>query len=303
MDIKSEGEKLLSTHSKLYSRLIMIPDKREIEFREEFEDGKWFGKPRFKKPKFKWDKHLLKDLRNHIQDMWNFFEYYNYWLDNTILVLIDSKTRRSSKKSIIFLLENNIWNTTEVYGKYLIEKEEDSIFVSYYRFDTKINENEINTVNDTEIKDWILVDAIKQIKQQFTFLWSKLETEIRICMEEEYTKKPKVSLTTDYLIKQLDLTITLSKDWPEASLLSLGRICELWLLLALRKEHKDYHEDLIRKAEMRGIISKHQGKLLHKIKRNYDYLKHKTYYRSERNFVGELIEQFTNLINSFSKEN
>jgi len=117
MDIKSEGGKLLSIHSKLYSTLIKIPDKREIEFREEFEDGKWFGKPRFKKPKYQWDQLLFKELRNHLQDVWNFFDKYNYWLDETILPLIDSKSRRVSPKSIIFLLENDIWNTTDVYGK------------------------------------------------------------------------------------------------------------------------------------------------------------------------------------------
>lgn len=115
-------------------------------------------------------------------------------------------------------------------------------------------------------------------------------------MEEEYIKKPKVSLNIDYLKTQLSLTLNLSRDWPEASLLSLGRIRELWLLLALGKEHKDYHEDLIRKVEMRSIISKHQGRLLYKIKHNYYYLKHKIVYQLERNFVGSLIKQFPNLM-------
>ena len=115
-------------------------------------------------------------------------------------------------------------------------------------------------------------------------------------MEEEYIKKPKVYLTIDYLKKQLDLTINLSKDWPEASLLSLGRICELWLLLALGKKHKYYHEDLIRKAEMESIINKHQKRLLYKIKRHYDHLKHKTYFTVEKNFVEQLIDQFSNMI-------
>jgi len=296
MDIKSEGVKLLSTHIKLYSGLIKIPDKRQIEFREEFTDGKWFGKPRFRRPKYKWEKEQFKNIRNHLQDIWNFFEKYNYWFDETVLPLIESNSRRVSQKSIIFLLENDIWNTTEVYGKYLIERVQDTIFISYYRFNTKINKNEIETFDKQYIKEWICKDAIKQIKEHFTFLWSKLETEIRVCMEENYSKKPKITLTTEYLKTQFDLTIRISKDWPEASLLSLGRICELWLLFSLGKKHKGYYEDLIKKAEMRSIINENQGKLLYKIKHHYNYLKHKTYYQVEKDLLDELINQFSDMI-------
>jgi len=296
MDIKSEGKKLLSTHSELHKKLIEIPDKRKIVFREELKDGKKFGKPRFKKPKYEWDKELLIELRNHLQGIWNFFEKYNYWLDETFLPLLAYNLRRISKKSVIFLLEKDIWNTDEVYGKYLIEKDQNSTFISYYRFDTKINKIELSTVDEPKIKEWICNDAIKQIKQQFSFLWSKLETEIQVCIEEEYTKKPKIFFTTKYLKEQLDLTKLTSKNWPEASLLSLGRICELWLLLALDKKYKEYYEDLIKKAEKRGIINKNQGKLLYKIKRNYDYLKHKANYQVDKGFIIELINQFSNII-------
>jgi len=114
MDIKSEGEKLLLKHSELYEKLISIPNEREIEFREEFDNGKWFGKPRYIKPKFQWDERLFTELQNHLQEIWNFFEKYNHWLDETILPLIETDSRRSSNKSIIFLLENDIWNTSEV---------------------------------------------------------------------------------------------------------------------------------------------------------------------------------------------
>lgn len=300
MDVKLDGENLLKVHSNLYSSLIEIPDKREIEFREEFDDGKWFGKPRFKKSQYEWEEQLFKDLRDHLEEIWNFFKKYNYWFDDTILVLIESDTRRTSKKSIIFLLENDIWNTSEVYGKYLIERGVVQTAVSYYRFDTRINPRVLDSVDDTEIKKWICKDAITQVKNQLSFFWLKLETEIKVCMEEEHVKKPRVYLTSDYLKKQLDLTMELSKEWPEASLLCLGRICELWVLKLLGRKHKPPREDIILKSIMSKIINQHQGQLLYKIKRHYNNLKHKTYYHTDSNFVGQLIEQLSNLISSTS---
>lgn len=296
MDIKTKGENLLLTHSKLYTKLKEIPSKREIEFLEEFEEDKWFGKPRFKKPKNRWDKDLLKDLRNHLQEIWDFFEKYNYWVDETILPLIDSRTRRISKKSIIFLLENDLWNTDEVYGKYLIEKGQDTTSISYYRFENKYNQFLLKSVNDVKIKEWICRDGIQQIKNHFAYLWFKLETEIQVCIEEVYSKKPKIDLTTNYLKNQLEETISICEIWPEASLLSLGRICEIWLLISLNLKHKSYYEDLIAKAEKAGIINKNQGRLLSKIKRNYNYLKHKTYYQIDKNFIVELVTQFSNMM-------
>lgn len=298
MDIKLEGEKLLTTHLNLYKKLLGIPDKREIEFREELKDGKRFGKPRFIKSQYEWDIELLKKLRDHLQDLWNFFYKYNYWLDETIFPLLAYNSRRISKKSVIFLLEKDIWNTDEVYGKYLIVKSKSSTFISYYRFGTKINEIELSTVNESKIKEWICNDARKQISEQFSFLWSKLETEIQLCIEEKYHKEPKLYITTEYFKEQFELTKKYSKDWPEAAMLSLGRICELWLILALNKKHKDYYEDLIKQAELMRKITKNQGKLLYKIKKNYDHLKHKTYYKIDKDFVVELINQFSKMMSN-----
>jgi len=293
MDIKSEGKKLLSTHAELYNNLSNIPSEREIEFHNEFEGERWFGKPRYKQPKFQWDEQLFIELRDHLQEIWNFFERYNYWLDETVLPLIESGSRRTSKKSIIFLLENDVWNTTEVYGKYLIEKGVEKTIISYYRFATKIKETSIDIVEDKHIGEWICNDAITQIKKQFKSLWSRLETEINVCIKEEYTKKPRVYLTNEYLKEQYKIIKYNLKDWPEASLLCLGRICELWLLSLLKKKHKNYHESLINHAKKEGLIDKNQVILLFKVKSNYDYLKHKLYYQIDAGLVNELINQFS----------
>ena len=68
MDIKSEGKTLLDNHKKLYEQLIEIPEKREMIYIEEMEEGVKVGKPRFKNPKYQWFTSLLVDVRDHLQN-------------------------------------------------------------------------------------------------------------------------------------------------------------------------------------------------------------------------------------------
>lgn len=300
MTIEQEGQELLKVHSYLREQLIEIPDKREMEYQEEKEDGERIGKPRFKQSQYDWSEELLTNLRDHLQDIWNFFNQYSYWFDNTIIPLIASEERRMSKKSIIFLLENDVWSTDEVYGKYLIEKRRDGMVISYFRRAQKIRQYKLPTMNDTEVKSWICNNAVNQIKSQFDFLWNKLETEINACIEEIYHRKPKLTITSGYLQTQLQKTKNISKEWPEAALLSLGRIIELWLLISLGRKKKGYSpfSDIIRDAELVGLVGKYEGKLLRKIWRIYNNLKHKTYYKVEKQLVIDLIEEFSSsLIN------
>ena len=153
MDIKSEGDALLENHKKLYKQLIEIPEKREMTYVEEIKQGVKVGKPRFKNPKYQWPKNLLVDLRNHLQNIWIFFEKYSYWFDDTLIHLLDTNERRVSKKSIIFLLEEDIWSTDEVYGKYLIEESQDGVSISYSRRDRKIKQITLKTKEESEIEE------------------------------------------------------------------------------------------------------------------------------------------------------
>ncbi len=297
IDIKQEGQSLLKHHAFLYEFLIKIPETREIIFIEDTENRKKIGKPRFKRSKYHWSVELLKFLRDHLQNIWNFLYKYSYWFDETIYPLIAYENRRISKKSIIFLLEEDVWSTDEVYGNYLIEKSKEETIISYFRRRKKIKQFKLPSTNDNEIKRWICNNAVKQIQDQFDFLWLKLKTEIETCIEETYHREPKLILTTEYLRDQLRRTKDISDDWSEAALLSLGRIIELWLLKLLGKEEKKiYHdEDIIRSAEIEGIINKHEVRLLNKIRREYNNLKHKLYYKIKKNIVVDLIEDFSNL--------
>ena len=93
----------------------------------------------------------------------------------------------------------DIWQTDEVYGDYLIEKETEKTKISYTRFGKKYGEATLYTKDNNEIKDWICKDSIKQIQLQFTHLWEKLKKELDVCMEEKFRKRPKITLSPTYL--------------------------------------------------------------------------------------------------------
>ncbi len=298
MDIKSEGIKLLDNHKKLYEQLIEIPQKREMMYIEEMEGSIKVGKPRFRNPKYQWIPILLVDVRDHLQNIWNFFSKYSFWFDCTLIPLLNMDERRISKKSILFLLEEDVWCTDEVYGKYLIEETKDGTMISYSRRDRKIKQITLKPRIDSEIKDWICKDAINQIKNQFIFLWDKLETEIQVCINEVFHTQPKLTLEPDYLKTQLEKTIVISEQWAEAGLLNLGRIVELWLLSSLGYESTPFYADLIREAEIAGIINKHGVRLLRNIRTNYNNLKHNTIPKIELEMIKAMVEGFSNLFNS-----
>jgi hypothetical protein len=288
-DIREIGNNLLQKHSILYKKLIQIPESREVIFRIDIEKDLSIGKPRFVKRKYKWPNEILTELHNHLEDVWSFFDSYSYWVENSLISLISYTKRSESKKSIIFLLENNVWETDEVYGDYLIEKMEGFSTVSYFRFNKKIKSFKINTTEKSKIEKWICHDAISQIQEQFSYLWSKIETEIKTCIKEKYHKKPKLLISSDYLIEQLNKTKDVAEYWPEAALLSLGRICEMWLLIQLNLESTGFNQDLLKLAEINNIVDKRDFKFLKKIRNNYNDLKHKRYYNIDKGLVFNLI--------------
>ncbi len=298
LDIKLEGNILLENHKKLYKQLIEIPDRREIEFIEEIEESVKVGKPRFKVPKYQWPSNLLVELRDHLQNIWNFFNKYSYWFDDTLIPLLYTGERRASKKSIIFLLEEDVWNTDEVYGKYIIDENQDEITISYSRRERNIKQITLKTKEASKLKEWICSDAIRQIKNQFAYLWEKLETEMKVCVDEIFHKPLKFTLKPNYLKDQLDKTIEIYEQCAEAGLLNLGRIVEHWLLNNLGMKSAPLFFDKIREAEIVGLINKNEIKLLRNIRNSYNNLKHKTYYKIETKDVKIMIENFSHLFHS-----
>ena len=294
MQLKEEGEELLNAHKKLYYNLKEIPSARELTFRVDLEENLRIGKPRFASRYLEWPKELYGRLRDHLQDVWKFFDKYSHWVDSSLMALISYAKTMETKKSIIFLLEHDIWETDEVYGDYLIEKFEEQSKISHYRFSKKLRTFDLETVQDNSIEEWIRKDAIKQIEKQFNYLWLTIETEIKVCIEEKYHKEPRLLLSSHYLSEQLQKIKNIVEDWPEAALLNLGRICEIWLLLKLDKENSEFKEDTFKLAERKNIISKDEFKFLKKIRRNYNDLKHKRYYSIDKSLISNLINEFSN---------
>ncbi|TET06270.1 MAG: hypothetical protein E3J83_06190 [Candidatus Atribacteria bacterium] len=284
---------MIERHNNLYKELIQIPEKRKMIYREEIDNNKLIVKPRFKEKEYNWPKQLLIDLRDHLQELWNYYELYSYWLDSSLMLLLDYRTRKTSKKSVLFLLEMDVWQTDEVYGDYLIEKESDKTNISYTRFGQKYKEKSLNTMDDRKIEDWICNDAVIQIQMQFKHLWEKLKKELEVCTEEKFRKQPKITLSLDYLEDQVEKIKNVLDLWPESALLNLGRILEIWLLIELKIKTNYGLSFLIKEAEIRNLIDKHQFKLLINIKNHYNDLKHQINYRVNKKVVKTLIDDFS----------
>jgi len=296
MGIKEDGEELLRNHAILFKKLIKIPEIRSINYGEDLEDGRLIGKPRFKEKKHRWNEDLFIQLRNHLQNIWNFFEKYSYWFDDSIKKMINRDERRISKKSVIFLLENDVWETDEVYGDYLIEETDKNTQISYFRFEKKVQQFTLRKLTRESREKWIKKNAIEQIQNQFEYLWKKIENEILTCIEEEFHKRPDFQLTDKYLNEEVERVREVVKISSESGLLSLGRLQELWLLKALGLKESNLNGDLIVEAELKNIINKGESRLLRKIRNNYNKLKHTTTYNIEEYNIEELIDSFTHFL-------
>ena len=94
-----EAQKLIEKHNLLYEELIKIPEIRHMTYRIDVENGNSIGNPRFEPRDYQWPKELYRDLRNHLQDLRNFFDTYSYWFDNSLRFILDTDKRRTSKKN------------------------------------------------------------------------------------------------------------------------------------------------------------------------------------------------------------
>jgi len=294
MNIQKQGEQLLLHHEKFKTALLKIPLNREINYQEDLKESKRIGRPRFNPPLYQWDQGLLKELRNHLQNIWIFFENHSYWFDETIFPLIAFQERRDSKRSIIFLLTNDVWNTDEVYGDYLIEKLNNAYSVSYYRREKKIRTFSLKVKNKEELREWICTDARQQISNQFIYLWESLETEISMCMNEKYIRLPSTLPSTNSIKKQLINCEKVMAISAESAMMSLGRLAEHWLLIKLGKLNKQPFDRLIRQAENEEILKeKEQYRLFRSIQKSYNAVKHQLGFQISNNRVLQMLEQFS----------
>ncbi len=290
-------KELLQTHNSLKERLQLIPKARGISYREEVIDTRLVGKPRFDSPKYNWPSQEFASLRDHLQNIWDYFDSRSFWFDDELKELLLYDSRRLSKKSVVFLLERNVWETDEVYGDYLIETNDAATKISYFRFGQKFKTFSFPLMGEVARKEWILQDAVRQIQFQFSFLWDRLEMELLTCRDESHNKPIAIALTDDLLYQQHQISVKLSKVSKEAVLLMLGRLEELWLLKTLNLKKIDRNEKLLPLAQRNNVISNDNRKLFWKIRRNYNLLKHSTEYNVDSCDIESLIKQFGHYIN------
>ncbi len=255
---------------KLQELLVKVPWNRKMHVR-------WDGdiaKPRFEQPYQPLDS--LTEVLMHLQNVWDFLSRYNYYFDEKVISFIHRDTRRSDKSSVIFLLEHDVWETDEVYGDYLIEQEGSILKISYYRREQKRKTQTIPLLKGEVLNEWIMNDARKQIQDAFLTKWKLLELEIQTCIEGLHLRPTSEPLTNKELLFQLEQGERLVETSPEIAMLVLGRVAELWGILALGQKEKKPNQFLLDELQKAGKIDDHQKKLLNGIRILYNSVKHKT---------------------------
>ncbi len=128
------------------------------------------------------------------------------------------------------------------------------------------------------------------------YLWVKIRGEVEACIEEVFHPPPRVPLDADYLQSQLKKTQLLTRTFPEAALLSLGRLAELWVMLTLGVTSKSRDEDVITIALINTAIDESQAKFLRRIRAPYNCIKHDPTQRVQPDFVTELVAKFSSFL-------
>jgi len=290
------GNNLLLKHRELGKKLRQIPQQRKMNVNISTRDGLSIAKPRFNKRKYSWDASLLENLLNHLQEIWNFLQNYYYYFDEKVISFIHKDYRRSSKDSITFLLERDVWETDEVYGDYLVERKRDKIIVSYYRREERRKTFELSIMPDEELKKWIMEDAKNQIISAFNYKWGLLETEIDTCANGLHIREVSEPITDEELLYQASKIKELLKVDIIAAMLSLGRIAELWCVLLLNQKEKEIKQNLIQDLKEAKKIDEHQARLLNQIRIKYNSIKHKSDFRLKEEEVVSLYNAFCDLL-------
>lgn len=298
MEITASGEALLKEHNELFFELITIPEQRAMAYTINDENGHQVAKPRFKPSVYNWPLDLFTRLQSHMQTIWGFIETYSYWFDNSLKALIQYEGHKITKKSIVYLLQQNTSDIDEIYGDYDVERKLSKYFISYFRNNEKIKTFEPNVNTSAEIERWICLDTRKQIIDQFSFLWNNIQAEIESCMKEYHTTLPAELLTKEYITKKNNLIGDVIEEYPEFALFHLGKLAELYLVQILELEKHPKGINLVWEAQNKGLLTTARTKLLEDIRKEYNLLNHRLDYVTNKNLVIQYWKNFTNMLNN-----
>lgn len=272
-----------------------IPSQRKINCRiEQFqgEDSKFIYKPRFY-PQIKLiDTSIKLDFIKLLEDINNYLKEYSP--DNFKNIKQIFKGDLYYKKSIIFLLENDVWATDEIYGDYLVEVFEYHYEIFYYRWNRKINQLDDQDIL-IQIDEFIMSDAIYQIQTQFDKLWELLEIEIEKSLKNFESLKDryagfKKNITLEDMLGEGKKSLNINQF---LSIFYLGYVLEHSIRLKLNKmKEKVGLRWLIYLCKRNSIFIKSEAKICNKIKEIYNKTKHEVDYRVQPEILKQLYEEF-----------
>lgn len=176
--ILEDIENIKKTLQILQYKLRKIPEERKIITNIEIISKKpkvFIYKPRFQPP----FKSLPRKLKNQIHKLLNKIgtNFSDSCKEEVTIMQNIFDLSIENKKSLIFLLENNIHQTDEVFGDYYAEKINTKYKIYNKRRDTIRRELE-NRVIFENLNEYIEKDAICQIQDQFDELWTQIINKI-----------------------------------------------------------------------------------------------------------------------------
>jgi len=273
-------EDILGKIPGLVARLADVPRSRDIQCMLVPRGNDILAKPRFQPPSTLIDaalKHDFLEIREKILDFYQ--EYCPHrdiaWIEE---ILHPNSDPGTNKSGILFLLENDVWGCSDVYGDYLVENQgENKYGIYYWRRDQARNTLAEFKEYESEdaIKQFVIEDALDQLKRACEARWARIIQDINDCRfeyEQIITKygqfKPKQTLKATFSKGKRLVPINLF-----LACLSLGYVAEMWI----KEKLHDYRLKFcmaITKASNQGTISTAQAALLNDIKKEYNLAKH-----------------------------
>lgn len=278
---------ILSEIKDIEKKLAKLPLNRTIECHPPLQgirDKEFVVKPRFNPRNMPLNTEVKKNYIKMKENIISHFEKFVSHRNFAVLweILCTEPNTPTYNKSIIRLLEGDVWGNPNVYGDYLVKKAENEN--QYCIFNTRHGQIQrnvtLNEVFDTSegLEQFIKQDALKQIQIELRRMITVLQQEILACqIEFEELKmryasyKPKSTLWETFWDgrKQLQSNLYIAT-------FVLGFIAEKWLRSYVLQINNtfSYLPEMIYQALIKKLISPEVGQILSDVQVRYTSLKH-----------------------------
>lgn len=162
-------EKILKIKDRIInikSKLREIPEQRNLDCtfeRIQLNSPAWIYKPRIKPKNELIPQEIKQEFVQLIDDINLHLKKCSPDGFANLIKIIDLSGE--NKKSIIYLLENDVYNTDEVYGDYLVEKLQYYYEINYFRWNEK--KQQLSNQNlSIDLERFVMNDVTLQIQSQ-----------------------------------------------------------------------------------------------------------------------------------------